>query len=209
MTSRERVLETIDHGKTDRVPADYGAHQSVSDALIGRLGLGDYEELLRRLEIDMRYIRAPYYQPETGPDSEGYLTTMWGLRRLEDGSSSDAPSPIYPFTEESTVDDVHAHPWPDPKNLDFSNVRAECEAYKGEYALYGAPWSPFFHEIGWLVGQTNFYLWMTSRPDLVDAILGHIVDYEIEASRMFFEAADGLIDIAYFGNDFGTQRGSS
>ena len=91
MTSRERVLETIGHRKTDRIPADYGAHQSVSDALIGKLGLADYEELMRCLEVDMRYIGAQYYQPETGPDSEGYLTNMWGLRHLEDGSSSGCP----------------------------------------------------------------------------------------------------------------------
>ena len=56
VTGRERVLETISHRKTDRAPADYGAHQAVSDALIKRLGLNDYEDLLRFLEIDMRYI---------------------------------------------------------------------------------------------------------------------------------------------------------
>lgn len=73
--------------------------------------------------------------------------------------------------------------------------------------MYGTPWSPFFQEVGWLVGQTNSYMWMTARPDLADAILAHIVDYEIRATRMFLEAADGLIDITCLGNDFGTQRG--
>ncbi|MBT3291952.1 MAG: hypothetical protein HN380_31710, partial [Victivallales bacterium] len=35
----------------------------------------------------------------------------------------------------------------------------------------------------------------------------HMVDYETAVTRLFLEAADGMIDIAYFGNDFGTQRG--
>jgi uroporphyrinogen decarboxylase len=33
------------------------------------------------------------------------------------------------------------------------------------------------------------------------------VDFEVEVTRRFLEACDGLLDIAYFGNDFGTQRG--
>ena len=48
---------------------------------------------------------------------------------------------------------------------------------------------------------------MYTKPDVVQAIIQHMVDYEIEATRRFFEATDGLLDIAYFGNDFGTQRG--
>jgi uroporphyrinogen decarboxylase len=207
MTCRERVIETINHRKTDRVPSDYGAHAAVSDALIQKLGLSSHEELLQSLEIDMRRISAPYGLPTVGPDDDGYSTTMWGLRYQGESATFKAESVIYPFTEDSTIDDVRAHDWPDPTKLDFSHVKAECEQYKGEYALYGAPWSPFFHEIGWLVGQTNFYMWMTSRPDLVDAIIGHIVDFEIEATRMFLDAAEGSIDITYFGNDFGTQRG--
>ena len=31
VTSRERVLLAIDHRKTDRAPADYGAHKDVTD----------------------------------------------------------------------------------------------------------------------------------------------------------------------------------
>ena len=39
MTSRERVLAAVEHGKTDRAPADYQAHKEVTDKLIERLGL--------------------------------------------------------------------------------------------------------------------------------------------------------------------------
>lgn len=50
-------------------------------------------------------------------------------------------------------------------------------------------------------------MWMHTKPEVIRAIIDHVVDYEIAATRRFFEAADGLLDIAYFGNDFGTQRG--
>ena len=207
MTSRERVLRTLNHRKTDRLPADYSAHKEVTEHLMARLGAKDYEELLQALHVDIRRIPAPYSQPASEPDAHGYQRDMWGTRRRDNDPGDGRPNWISPFTEESTVDDVHAHPWPDLAKLDFSDVRRQCEQYRNEYALVGAPWSPFFHEIGWLIGQENFFVWMATKPDVVQALIDHIVNYEVNATRRFLEAADGMIDIAYFGNDFGTQRG--
>jgi uroporphyrinogen decarboxylase len=128
------------------------------------------------------------------------------LRR--DGDFKDGkPNYIPPFNEDTTIDDVHANKWPDPTLLDYSKVAQDCQKYHGTYATFGAPWSPFFHEVGWLIGQENFFVWMTTKPDVAQAIIDHIVDYEVEATRLFIEAAKGMLDITYFGNDFGTQRG--
>ncbi|MBI2441235.1 MAG: hypothetical protein HYV35_07690 [Lentisphaerae bacterium] len=217
MTSRERVLAAINHQPTDRLPADYSAHTEVTEALKARLSLATYEQLLQALHIDLRHIPAPYTYPPSEPDEAGYRRNMWGTRyrgdrvaladHRDDEHSTESPSLISPFTEEATVADVHAHPWPDPAQLDYATVRAQCEQFGGQYALVGAPWSPFFHEAGWLIGQEKFYIWLTTKPDVVQAIIAHIVDFEVEATRLFLEAAGGLIDIAYFGNDFGTQRG--
>ena len=70
-----------------------------------------------------------------------------------------------------------------------------------------APGVPFFHEIGWLIGQENYLIWMHTRPELVDAITDCLVSFEIEVTRRFLDACHGKLDIAFFGNDFGTQRG--
>ncbi|MDP6505148.1 MAG: uroporphyrinogen decarboxylase family protein [Planctomycetota bacterium] len=207
MTPRERVFNALDCKKTDRAPADYHAHKGVSDALIEKLGLADHEELLQELGVDMRRISFGYGQPDTGPDTDGYMRTLWGVRHRDEDPGDGQPNRILPFDEDSTLDDVLNHEWPDPDALDYSGIRAQCEKYHGTYATFGAPWSPFFHEVGWLVGQQNFYVWMCSKPDVVEALIDHFVDYEVEVTRRFLEAADGMIDITYFGNDFGTQRG--
>ncbi len=207
MTSRERVLQAIAHQPTDRTPADYGAIPAVTDALIRKLGVADTEELLVALGVDMRRIGFNYGQPDTGPDAGGYLRTMWGALRRKDDPGDGQPNFISPFNEETTVDEVHAHAWPDAGRLDYSGVREECQKHHAEYATFGAPWSPFFHEVGWLIGQEEFMMWMHTKPEVIRAIIDHVVDYEVEATRRFFQAADGLLDIAYFGNDFGTQRG--
>ncbi|HOJ40360.1 MAG TPA: hypothetical protein PK644_07845, partial [bacterium] len=129
MTPRERVLKAIGHQKTDRVPANYAAHQEVTEALLRRLGLADFEELLQALQIDLRRISAPYVLPETGPDSDGYYTNMWGLRYRKEKFNDGQPQIIPPFNEDTTLRDVEAHPWPDAGVLDYSSARAECQKY--------------------------------------------------------------------------------
>ena len=206
MTSRERVLKALARRRTDRAPADFSAHTEVTDKLRQKLGLGDYESLLQALGVDMRRIWCNYGQPDM-PCRDGYQRNMWGVRYRREDPGDGKPNWISPFGEDTTVDDVHAHQWPDAAKLDYSGVRADCDQYAGKYALFGAPWSPFFHEVGWMIGQETYYIWMGTKPDVVEAIIDRVVDYEVAATRLFFEAAGGKIDIAYFGNDFGTQRG--
>ncbi|NQT18629.1 MAG: hypothetical protein HQ592_02910 [Planctomycetes bacterium] len=178
----------------------------VTDRLIERLGVADYEELLQALNVDMRRSGFDYGQPDGEPDTQGYARTMWGAHHREEDPGDGRPKFYLPFDENSTVDDVHANEWPDPDALDYSQVRSQCEKHYGTYATFGAPWSPFFHEVGWFIGQETFLIWMTTKPDVLKAIINHFVDYEVEVTRRFLEAADGMIDITYFGNDFGTQR---
>ena len=207
MLPRERVMQAINFKKTDRAPANYSAHEGVTEGLIARLGVAGREELLQAFDVGLRRIPMDYGQGDTGPDADGYTRSMWGLKHLEGDPRDGLPHFIMPFDESSTVDDVHAHEWPDPEKIDVSGVKAECEKYVDTYVTCGAPWSPFFHEVGWLIGQENFYMWMCTKPDVMQAIIDHFVDYEVAVTRRYLEAAGGKLDIAYFGNDFGTQRG--
>jgi uroporphyrinogen decarboxylase len=207
MTGRERVLAALAHRRSDRAPANYVAHQEVSDSLISRLGVADHEGLLQALGVDIRHIGADYYLPETGPDADGWITNMWGVRRRLIGKDPDKYESVYPFGEETTVEAVHTHPWPDPGKLDYTGVRAACAAVHDTYATVGSPWSPFYHEVWWIVGQETFFIWMSTKPQVLKAIIRHVVDFEIDATRRFLESAGGLIDVTYVGNDYGSQRG--
>lgn len=218
MLPRERVLAAINHQRTDRAPADYWAHAEVTEALIARLGVGDYEGLLQALQVDLRRVNFDYSFPDTSPDERGYVTNMWGVKRLPNEQVADsgraarsydeAAGPvIFPFDDDSTVDDVYAHPWPRAEALDYSGILPQAERYHDTYATYGAPWSPFFHEVGWIIGQETYFQWMLTRPDMVEAVIDCVVSFEVECTRRYLEAAQGKVDIAFFGNDFGTQRG--
>lgn len=208
MTSKERVLEALAHRKTDRAPANYHAYPEVTDRLLARLGLRDEEELRQHLGVDFRPINIPWpHLPDAEPDEAGCTRDMWGVRRDLSKPASDPTYTIYPFDEESTVDDVHAHPWPSADDVDYGGIREQCDRYAGAYATYGAPWSPFFHEVGWIIGQENFFLWMYTKPEVVHALIDCVVSFEVEVTRCYLEQCAGKLDITYFGNDFGTQRG--
>jgi uroporphyrinogen decarboxylase len=201
------VLRALAHRPTDRAPANYSAHQQVTDRLLARLGVGDYEELLQHFGVDLRRVTIDYGQPDTGPDDEGYMRNMWGLRWDPSKPEGDPARTIVPFDEDTTVDDVEAHPWPNPDAVDCRGAAAQCARYCDTYATFGAPWSPFFHEVGWLIGQERFFIWMHTKPEVVAAIIEGFVAYEVEVTRRFLDACAGKLDIAFFGNDFGTQRG--
>lgn len=207
MTSRERVLCAIERRRPDRVPADYEGNAQVTEALMQRLGLKDHEGLLQALNVDMRRIPAAYDNPDPGPDKLGYSRSLWGVRERSADPGDGRPMLIPVFDDNTTVNDVRAHPWPDPARLLCGGIRAECDKYGGQYALYGAPWVPFFHEAARCIGQENFYVMMGTQPEVIHAIIGQIVDFGVEVTRRYMEAAGGKIDVAYFGNDFGTQRG--
>jgi len=174
---------------------------------MARLGISGREELLQFFGIDFRRIFMDYGLPDTGPDEEGYMRNMWGLRWNPSKSDGEPAKVIRPFNEATTVDDVYAHEWPSPDALNYSGVRTQCEKYHGNYVTYGAPWSPFFHEVAWLIGQETFFIWMHTKPEVVAAIIDCYVSFEVEVTQRFLDACGGELEIAYFGNDFGTQRG--
>ncbi|NQT93566.1 MAG: hypothetical protein HQ559_12465, partial [Lentisphaerae bacterium] len=107
-----------------------------------------------------------------------------------------------------TIADVDALPWPDPDHIkvDRDATRAYCTKISN-YAVMGGSWACFFHEMGWLMGQENYFVMMHTDPVVVEALTERIVDFHVAMNEKIFEAAADLMDFFFFGNDFGTQRG--
>ena len=109
MNSRERVTNALAGKRTDRIPADYSAHAAVTEALIAKAQVNGTEELLQFLGVDFRRIPAPYGQHRTQPDAHGHLTDFWGVRKHVN-SEGRIDETDFLFSEESTLEDVDAHP---------------------------------------------------------------------------------------------------
>jgi len=90
--------------------------------------------------------------------------------------------------------------------VDAAALRQHCESV-GDCAVMGGSWAPYFHEVGDLIGQENYFIKMHTHPAVVEAVTEHVLDFHVAVNERVFRAAGDLIDFYFFGNDFGTQRG--
>ncbi len=178
MTSRERVLTAFAHEEPDRVPVWCGASPEFIVKAKEALGLTDTEQLFVRFGDDFRRVYACYAGPAEfspnaclSPGSSG--RTPFGVERHGYGCGMPRNHPL----AGANLKEVHAYAWPDPQWMDVSHLRAEALRWARQYAILGGDWSPFWHDAIDLLGMENLLLKMADEPALVDALLGHIVDY--------------------------------
>jgi len=202
MTSRERVMAAFEHEEPDRVPAWCGSSIEFWEKAKRGTGLDD-EGLRRRLGDDFRRVFPVYAGPQFTLSPGTTSRTPFGIEREGLGYGQPKSHPL----SKATLAEVHAYPWPEPLWMDVSHIRAEADKYEREYAILGGDWSPFFHDAVDMLGMDVLFLKMYDEPEVVDAVLQHIVDYYVGVSRRIFDAAASAIDIFFIGNDFGSQRG--
>jgi uroporphyrinogen decarboxylase len=201
-TSRDRVLTAFAHEEPDRVPAWCGASAEFW-AKAKRLLRTDDEGLRRLFGDDFRRVWSRYAGPELPLSPGATYRTIFGIERAGIGYGQPLEHPL----ATATLKEIHDYPWPDPAWIDVSQIRGEAEAYQKQYAVLGGEWSPFWHDLIDLLGMENMYLKMYDDPGLVDAVLGHLVDFYATVSQTIFDAAADALDIFFIGNDFGCQRG--
>ncbi|MFA6135387.1 MAG: uroporphyrinogen decarboxylase family protein [Phycisphaerae bacterium] len=202
MTSRQRVLTAFAHEEGDRVPCWCGSSAEFWNKAKSKLKLDD-EGLRLRLGDDFRRVHGRYAGPEIKLSPGSTCRTPFGVERHGLGYGQPTDHPL----AGATVSQVHDYPWPDPKWIDVSRLRADALKYKGQYAILGGDWSPFFHDAIDLLGMEGLYLAMYDQPQVVDAMMEHMVDYYAAVSQRVFDATAGAIDIFFIGNDLGSQNG--
>ncbi|HOS94294.1 MAG TPA: uroporphyrinogen decarboxylase family protein [Armatimonadota bacterium] len=196
------MLTAFEHEEPDRVPAWCGASVEFWEKAKAELGLDD-EGLRIRFGDDFRRVRAPFAGPEEPLSPGATYRTVFGIEREGLGYGQPMSHPL----AEATLQQIHEYPWPDPAWTDVSHVRAEALAYGRQYAILGGDWSPFFHDAIDLLGMERLYYAMYDEPELVDALMRHMVDYYAGVSTRIFDAAADAIDIFFIGNDLGGQTG--
>lgn len=208
MTSRERVLTAFAHKEPDRVPVWCGASPEFIAKALRQLQLNNSEELLDRLGDDFRRVFARYAGPPgRSPDAAlppgVSCRTPFGVEHRGHGCGI----PVNPPLANATLQQLEEYTWPNPDWMDVSAVRVQAQQWGGRFAILGGDWSPFWHDANELFGMEKLMLNMHDHPALVDAVMERVVDYYFEVSRRIFEAAAGVLDIFFIGNDFGSSMG--
>jgi uroporphyrinogen decarboxylase len=190
------------HQEPDRVPMWCGASEEFWAKAKRELKLDD-ESLRVRFHDDFRRVFAPFKGPVVTLAQELTYRTPFGIERHGIGYGQPTSHPL----ANATLSEIHAYPWPDAKWVDVSQVKRDAQMYNKQYAILGGDWSPFWHDTIDLLGMENMLIKMYTEPEIIDAVVGHVVEYYFASSKKIFDAAADVIDIFFVGNDFGSQTG--
>jgi len=206
MTPRERWLALLAGKKADRIPTDYQATNEVTARLLKDLDCPDEAALWRRLHVDKRRMLEPRWKLAHHPQDP--QADMWGVRfRKVDYGAGSYDEPIHhPLASADSTKDVHAHPWPSPDDFDYTPVAEALRHDDGFYPIHAGCYEPFLL-YGYMRGLELAYEDLALRPEIADAILGHIFDFFYEHHRRIFEAGSGRIDLTWVAEDLGSQTG--
>ena len=231
MTAKQRVSMAFEHRDTDRVPLDYLGTPEFTRALMDRLAIDpgqcasvpdyrrllfdfvvsespSYDELLRRLCVDFRLVRPDY----VGPRGKDYgdpdlMEDIYGTahRKVTYPTHVTYEPFLSPLADATSVDEVDAHPWFQADWFDYSGIAQRCAA-QSDFALVAGK-SDLMGAGEFLQGMENFLIGLVTDDPVTIAILDRLTESFFEFNQRVFESADGKLDIAWYGDDYGTQNG--
>lgn len=198
MNSREKVQHIFDLRSQGEVAFWTGTPwEQTTKGYLQKLGLKDPEELLAYLHDDCRHICPEWDGSYKHPEGKAMFDPLGGRAKeslSQPGCLADA----------ETVADVERIEWPNADYLDFSATLARIGQHPDK-AIFTGMWSPFFHYVSDYFGMEEYFIKMHTHPAVVEAATDKILNFYLDANRLFFEAAKGQEGIFFFGNDFGSQ----
>lgn len=208
MTSKERVRKAISHHQPDRVPTNFECEPSVMEKLLKHYGLNEQEQLLEKLEIDIRSVSPTYIGPELKTYTENgsiIKEDYWGWKNKyhwngEDYNVMPLDFPLYNF---ETLEQLENYRWPSPDWFDYESIKYQCDKYKDKAIIAG--YEGPFQIATFLRGMDKLFIDMAINPEFAHKIFDKMIEFELEVYERIFIAADGQIDMLRPNDDYGTQ----
>ena len=236
MTSRERVLATLNHEEPDRVPIVIGANNTTGIKMDTYRGIKDLigveapdeylyrwpelgtakldEKTTQRLGVDVRGVRdlEPAEVLERNEQREPgtpYINS-WGSGQVQTEPGEWFPG-VHPLADADSVEDVEEYDgWPDmtdPTRVAHVEERAKQLAEAGEYAIMATPWLLFPLERAFAMqGMDVFLQNLVRNREFAEALLNKITEKCKTLMDAFLEKLGDNVDIIGIGDDLGTQE---
>jgi uroporphyrinogen decarboxylase len=206
VNSKDRVLRAIRLQEVDRTPTYYFGTHLTNRRLAARLGVrpDDEEALLQCLDVDVRYIR-PIFIPGEGRQQFSY-GDIHAIIQHEDGHES-VLATKRPLEDATTVDEILSYPgWPSPDWFDYQIPEHLLPEYRDRAIVAYDMGILFLYAMG-MRGMVQLCMEMAAEPEIARAIFYKIGAYNLERTRRFLEANQGIIDIVGLGDDVAGQEG--
>jgi len=211
MTSRQRVLNTLNRTGYDRLPIKHEGTPEVNDALMTHFGLTNMEQLLRVVGDDFRYVQPVYVGPplRTFPDGsvEGYWGERYNYQAFDGGQYLE--SVYQPFATVESVDQLGRFRFPSADHFDYSTIKDQCLRLRDRFAVcFGSAGDlDFINGIGRARGAEQVLVDLATDDPVYLAIMDSRFRFFYDVHERALQAAQGLIDIVHVGEDLGLQRG--
>jgi len=203
MTSRERIVEVLEHRRPDRVPvAEMWIDPGVARALVP--GARDGNDVVDHLDLDMVTALTMVYAEDTlawEDEEKRIFRDRWGaLQRLGEDAIG---VPTLPARIE-TPGDLARYPPPDPRQ---SPVIDQVRLLRAQYpdravAVVGeSGWAPAVYLRG---GLENLMLDFGLRPDFARDLMRIGAAYYTELYPLVVEAG---ADVVFLGDDYSDKNG--
>ena len=232
MTSRERVIEAIEHKEPDRLPVDFGnrcwtivnAPPYGYKALCEYLNISDYpkpkivylmnivvnvdERILRKFNADIRDLGAGGLGVERLPDGTLRDLDNHGIIYKPAGPYFSVPDTLAPLRNAISKEEIEEYPyWSDYTNPVYVEGKEEEATHLHQHTDYAiSAWVPnIFHRYAFLRGFNNFMLDMRINVDFFRALANRILETSKTFVREFLGRVGEYVDIVCIGDDMGTQ----
>ncbi|MBI2841827.1 MAG: hypothetical protein HYX78_00335 [Armatimonadetes bacterium] len=210
MTSRERVRAALDRADADRVPCDMWAEPEVFAALRAELCVDTDEDVLKCLQIDMRWIVPDYIGPQNPEYPDGSTADPFGIRRrcVNYGRGHYQEIAYHPLANAGSVSDILNHDWPDPAKWDYAGMRTKVAHADACGEVWIGIGSGSFFERAWSMrGMENFLMDLAVDTEMACVLMDRLGEFYLEHTERMLQAVDGRADMLYTADDIGAQRG--
>jgi uroporphyrinogen decarboxylase len=237
MTSRDRMLKSLNHEIPDRVPIDLGGfqtgiHKVAYQDLLDHLGFKEEivildpvqqlakpsEEVLKRFHVDTRYICAH------GPDSfKGGIEKnerdgqLWHDLKDEFGVVWSMPDrqmlymdPSHHPLANATTEDLKSYPFPDGSDpTRFTGVREQALKMREEtdYAICTGISGVVYEYCWYMRGLERWFMDTIENPDFCEALLDQTLKFWMDFHTGFMKAVGDIVDVVMIGDDLAGQSG--
>lgn len=102
----------------------------------------------------------------------------------------------------SSLDEIKAHPWPDPDWWDFSGLKSLIREMNADGPKHVRYRMGTIFELAWQMrGMEKFMMEMGAEPEIPTYMMERITDIAVELTRRVMETAGDDIDMVYFYDD--------
>lgn len=211
MNHRDRFFAATSHDPTDRPPMDFLGEASMRDAVANHLGVASYEEALVLLDVDMRQIHYKQFLPPAARDETGAYEDIWGVVRRPVANQFGVYDEVLyqPFEETEDLRQVEDFPWPTLDVVSLEGLYEQCRAYHDDYSVvFGSPGiMDLINGASYSRGMERLLIDIAVEDPIGMAIMERRQQFFYKLAEEALNVADGLIDVLWIGDDYGTQIG--